>query len=304
MFGAIEAGGTKFVVAVGHINGPDKPPAIIDRAVIPTREPEETLADVLDFFRRQSEKRQEALAALGVASFGPLDLDPKSPTYGAITTTPKLVWRGFPLKKRLEAALSVPVAIDTDVAGAALAEATYGAAAGERDVVYFTVGTGVGVGVLSGGRIVHGIGHPEFGHLRVRRLPGDDFPGICPYHGDCLEGLASGPAIRARAGRPAEALAPDDPAWAPVADALAEAVAAVVLLLAPAKVILGGGVMKQRHLFPRIREGVRAKLGGYVAYPALMPGPEGLDAYIVPPGLGDDAGLIGAFELARRAVAR
>ncbi|HZG85826.1 ROK family protein [Paenibacillus sp.] len=286
--GAIEAGGTKIVCGIGTASG-----EIIDRIAFPTDRPDGAMARIEAFFK------EKPIAALGVASFGPIDLDPASPTYGSVTTTPKPGWSGFDFVGALRRAFPVPIGWDTDVNAAALGEATWGAAAGLASCVYYTVGTGIGVGVYAERRLVHGLVHPEGGHVWPRRHEQDRYEGNCPYHGDCLEGLASGPAIERRWQAKGSELPADHPAWEMEAHYLAQAVAGTVLLLSPGKVILGGGVMKQSHLFPMIREGVARRLNGYVSHEAVR---ERIDAYIVPPGLGDNAGLCGAVALGLNAL--
>ncbi len=282
LFGAIEAGGTKFVCAIG--TGPNDV-RVLER--FPTTTPEETLGRVIDFFQRHP----EPIAALGVGSFGPVDPNPSSPTYGYITTTPKPGWAHIDVAGTLHRALNVPVAFDTDVNAAALGEHRWGAGRGLHTFVYLTIGTGIGGGIIAGGRRHHGHQHPEIGHLLIPRLPEDDRPGCCPFHGDCLEGLASGPALQARWGRPAPELPPDHVAWEQEARYLAMGLVNLILTLSPQRLILGGGVMQQMHLFPRIRQYVVHYLNGYVS----LPNP---DTFIVPPMLGDRAGVLGALALA------
>lgn len=283
LFGAIEAGGTKFVCAVG--TGPDDLRA---ETRIPTTTPAATIAEVLAFFREQQETHGK-IAALGIGSFGPVDLDRGSPTWGHITSTPKPGWAGTDLAGELGRALGVPVAFDTDVNAAALGEGRWGAAAGLADFVYVTVGTGIGGGAVSGGRLVHGKLHPEMGHLRVRRDRAiDPFPGICPFHGDCLEGLAAGPAIAARWGKRAEELPADHPAWNLEARYLAELAATLALMLSPRKILFGGGVPQQPALLPLIRHHLAELLAGYLEAPE-----------IAAPALGPRAGLLGALALAQ-----
>lgn len=290
VFGGIEAGGTKFVCAVG--SGPDDLRAVVR---FPTTTPEETLGRAVAFL-----KDQGPLAAVGVASFGPVDLDPASPTYGYITTTPKPGWAYTDVVGPIRRALGVEVGFDTDVNGAALAEYRWGAARGSDTFVYLTVGTGIGGGGMVDGRLIHGLVHPEMGHVYVpHNRERDPYSGCCPYHGDCLEGLASGPAIEGRWGQPAETLPPDHPAWELEAEYLALAVANLVCLLSPRRVILGGGVMQQAHLFPPIRRRVKELLGGYIPSPTIL---ERIEAYIVPPGLGDRSGVLGTLALARQAA--
>ena len=250
-YGAVEAGGTKFMLAVG-----EDPLRLEQVTRVPTSDdPEETLASVIGYFRRAA-----PLDALGVATFGPVDF-----ATGRITTTPKLAWRNYPLRERLASALGVPVGFDTDVNGAALAEARCGAGRGVEDLVYFTVGTGIGGGAITGGRLVHGLMHSEMGHLLVRRAPGErpDFAGVCPYHGDCLEGMASGPAIEARWGRKPESLGKDHPGWQLEADYLAQACIAAVCVLSPRVIVLGGGVMEQAHLLGMVQSRANAYANGY-----------------------------------------
>lgn len=292
LFGGIEAGGTKFVCAVG--TGADDLRA---QARFDTTSPEETLAKVIDFFNRQQSVYGK-LAALGIASFGPLDLNPASPTYGSITSTPKPGWANTRLVAPIRQALGVPVAFDTDVNAAALGEKTWGAAQELETVVYLTVGTGIGGGVLINGGLARGLVHPEMGHIRLSRDAGrDPFAGICPYHGDCFEGLASGPALKARWGESAESLPPDHPAWQLEAHYIGQALAVYVCVLSPQRIILGGGVMAQRQLFSMVRAETQALLNGYVQSPAIQ---ETIDQYIVPPALGARAGVLGAIALARQ----
>jgi fructokinase len=277
IYGGVEAGGTKFVCAIG--TGPDD----IERIAFPTTTPEETIGHALTFFRDRA-----PLRSLGIASFGPVDLDPRSETYGYITSTPKPGWRNTDIAGMLGRALGVQVRFDTDANAAALAESRWGSARGLDDVVYITVGTGIGGGALAGGRLVHGLLHPEMGHMRPPHdRIADPYGGICPFHGDCLEGLASGPAIEQRWGISARCLPPDHPAWRLEARYLAAGVVNMVCTLSPRRVIMGGGVMEQSQLFAMIREEVCGLLNGYVA------GPE-----IGPPALGKNAGVLGAIALA------
>lgn len=285
LFGAVEAGGTKFVCAVG--TGPDD---LHDVETIPTTTPEETLGHVVAYFAGR------AVVAVGVGSFGPVDLDPASPTWGHIMTTPKPGWSGTDVAGPLARALGVPVGFDTDVNTAALAEHRWGAARDVRTFLYLTVGTGIGGGGFVGGRPIHGRMHPEMGHLLLPRDPDDAFAGVCPYHGDCWEGLASGPAIEARWGRPARTLPPDHPAWPVEARALARGLVNLILAVSPERIVLGGGVMRQGHLFALVRDEVRALLAGY------LPLPDDLASFIVPTGLAGHAGVLGALALAQATV--
>jgi len=294
LYGAVEAGGTKFVCAVG--SGPDDLRAEVRFG---TTSPEETLGRAIAFLREQR-AAHGPLMAIGVGCFGPVDLHRRSPTFGHITTTPKAGWNGVDVAGPLGVALGVPVSFDTDVNAAALGEWTWGAARGLDTFLYLTVGTGIGGGGMARGRLLRGLVHPEMGHLRVRRDVGrDPFEGCCPYHGDCLEGLASGPAIEARWGRPAHELPADHPAWELQADYLARAVADLICVLSPQRLVMGGGVMRQARLLPAIRKRVSSLVGGYVRDPALE---EDLDRFIVGPELGDRAGVLGAIAAARRAV--
>ena len=294
LYGGIEAGGTKFVCSVG--TGPDDLRAEV---TIPTTDrPAETIGAAIAFFEEQA--RAEPLAAIGIASFGPIDLDPRSPTYGSITSTPKPGWRFADLVGPVRAAFGCPVGFDTDVNGAALGEHRWGAAQGLGTFVYLTVGTGIGGGALVDGRPAHGLVHPEMGHILVPHdWQADPYPGFCPYHGDCLEGLAAGPAMRGRWGQPAETLPAEHPAWKLEAHYLALGIANIVMTLSPERVVLGGGVMHQPELYPSIRTEVQTLLNGYIQAPAIL---DRIDGYIVPPGLGDRAGVLGAIALAHLAA--
>jgi fructokinase len=284
MFGAIEAGGTKFVCAVGDENG-----KIVDRIQIPTTDPEETIPKVIQFFKKYS------LQAIGIGSFGPIDVNRESPTYGSITTTPKLKWRNYPFVQKLKEEFPVPIGFTTDVNAAALGEITFGTAQGLDSCLYITVGTGIGAGAVVQGKVLHGWLHPEMGHILVRRHPNDPFKGKCPYHSDCLEGLASGPAIEERWGEKAAALADESKVWELEGYYLAQAVMQYVLILSPEKIILGGGVMNQKQVFPYLYQSLQEFLNEYVELPELSD-------YIVSPGLGNDAGITGAIILAQQAL--
>ncbi|AZN39270.1 ROK family protein [Paenibacillus albus] len=288
LIGAVEAGGTKFVCGIGSEDG-----FIQDRVSFPTEAPEKTIANVINYFR---DKKVEAI---GIGSFGPINIDPTSPQYGYVTTTPKPGWGNYPVLPELRKVFDVPFGWDTDVNAAALGEATWGAAAGLDSCLYYTVGTGIGVGVYAEGKMVHGLVHPEGGHVLTRRHPEDTFEGFCPYHGDCLEGMAAGPAIERRWKVKGSELGVDHPAWEMEAFYLGQAVANAILLLSPKKIILGGGVMHQEQLFPLIHAEVRNNLKGYVSAEAVL---DGISSYIVPPGLGDNAGLCGSLALGLRAL--
>ncbi|MBB6253768.1 ROK family protein [Nitrospirillum iridis] len=291
--GAIELGGTKAVVGAAVMDGAMRPRPI-DTLRIPTTTPAETLARCAEALRGLA-TRMGGLDAVGVASFGPLQLDPRRPGYGGITRTPKPGWAGAPVRDHLADALGVPVAIDTDVNGAALGEGRWGAAQGLNSHVYVTVGTGIGVGVVVGGRPQHGLVHPEGGHLLVRRDTAlDPYGGHCPYHGDCLEGLACGPAIEARVGRPATDLPDDHPVWDLVGDYLGQMVANLLFVLSPQRIVIGGGVGGRPGLLTRVRHHAHRHIGGYIDHPALA---DGLSGFVVPPGLDTGSGLAGALAL-------
>ncbi len=287
IYGGIEAGGTKFVCAIG--SGPDSLQA---ETQFPTTTPDETIGRAIEFFQSQPAE----LAAIGIAAFGPVDLNPASPTYGYITTTPKSGWANTDLVGAIGRALGVPVGFDTDVNGAALGEHRWGAARGLDTFLYLTIGTGIGGGGMLGGRLMHGLIHPEMGHMRLPHdWDADPFPGLCPYHGDCLEGLAAGPAIQARWGQPAQTLPDDHPAWPLQARYLGLALANLVCILSPQRIILGGGVMNVLPLLALVRSEMQQLLNGYVQAPEIL---QQIDTYIVAPGLGSRAGALGAIALA------
>lgn len=290
LFACIEAGGTKFVLGIAH--GRDR---MLRTTRVPTTTPAETLAATLAFFD-EAAREFGRIAAFGIASFGPVDLDRRSPDWGWITETPKPGWSGTELAGLFGRSFDCPVGFDTDVNGAVLAESLWGAAVGADIALYVTVGTGIGGGALVEGRPVHGQRHPEMGHLLPRRHPNDrNFAGICPFHGDCLEGLASGPAIMARWGASLSDLPADHPAHAIIAGYLAQLVVAQQALLSPRRVILGGGVMATPGLIDRVRVEAARIAGGYF-------GTHDYADLIVPPGLADQAGLLGALALAQRAL--
>ncbi len=292
-FGAIEAGGTKFVCSVAA-----DPENYVSEVRFPTTTPEETLAKTVAFFREQKQKYN--ISALGVSCFGPIDLDKKSPTYGYITTTPKADWGFTEVVGVLERELELPVGFDTDVNGAALAEYKWGNPKGISNLVYYTVGTGVGAGVVINGVPVHGLVHPEGGHILVRQdRSRDPYDGFCRYHGNCLEGLCCGPSIQARFGKPAQELPEDHPIWEIIAGYLAQACVAQICQISPEKIILGGGVMEQKQLFPLIHQEVIRLLNNYVKHPMIL---EHIDEYITPPVLGNRAGACGAIALAQALV--
>jgi fructokinase len=283
LFGGIEAGGTKFICAVG-----EAPPTIHISTSIPTTTPSATLAQVIAFFQPYP------LCSLGLAAFGPIDLARESPTYGHILSTPKLAWQGCQIVDILQTQLGIPVAVDTDVNAAALAEFMYGAGQGCDPLVYLTIGTGIGGGAVIRGRPLHGLMHPEMGHMLLARAPGDTRPSGCPFHEDCLEGLASGHAIGVRFGAP-ETLPPQHEAWTLEATYLGQALATIATILSPQRIVMGGGVMHQPHVLTRLREACARTLHGYL--PRLKTASD-FEAYIVAPALGDTAGVIGALYLA------
>ena len=287
-YGALEAGGTKMVLAIMDENG-----NTLRQTAIPTKTPDETMPEMLAFFSAQP------ISALGIGGFGPLNLDQSSADYGCIMETPKLPWRHYPLLPVFREKLGVPVGLDTDVNAAAIAEARLGAAKGKKSCLYVTVGTGIGGGVMIHGKPVHGLMHPEIGHISVSPVPDDPMPrGICPYHPHCLEGLASGPSIEKRWGISAKELPERHPAWEIESAYLAQLCANAMLTFSPEMIILGGGVMQQKFLLPMIREKTVRLLNGYVAHPAVA---DGLNHYIVAPGLDTKSGITGAYLLAREA---
>lgn len=288
-YGALEAGGTKMVMSILTAEG-----EMIERKSIPTLTPAETMPAMIEFFGSYD------LTALGIGCFGPLDLNPASPTYGSITATPKLAWRNYPIRQAFADALRIPVGIDTDVNGAALAEVTMGAAKGLDSCVYVTIGTGIGGGVIMGGQPVHGMMHPEMGHQLMLPDANDPTPdGFCPYHKHCLEGLAAGPAIQKRWGVPGSELPRDHAAWVLEANYLAEMCHNAIMTLSPQKIILGGGVMGQEFLIGLIRARTLELLNGYISSPEVE---RGLADYIVAPGLGVNSGVMGAWLLAKEAA--
>ncbi len=293
--GAVEAGGTKFVCLVGS-----DPDHIVAQTRIPTGEPDGTLDQVLAFFQ-QEVSSGGPLAAIGIASFGPLELRRSHPRYGFITTSPKPGWSDVDLVRPIRSALGVPVGFDTDVNAAALGEGQWGSARGLDTFVYLTAGTGIGAGAVINGKVIHGLGHPEMGHLSVPRQPGDDFAGSCPFHGDCLEGMASGAAMAARWGRSAEQLDGDTLRAATRLEAayLAAGLRNIVYVTAPQRVVIGGGVTSLPGLFPLVRASLTQTLAGY---PACLE--HTADDFIVPAELGPLAGPAGALILAHRSRSR
>lgn len=295
LIAAIEAGGTKFNCAVG--TGPDD---IRSQVRIETTTPTETLREVVDYLEHAS-REFGALSAIGVGCFGPLDLQRNSETYGHITTTPKEGWKYTDLLGTLKECFHVPIGFDTDVNAAALGEHLWGNGQRCEPLVYLTVGTGIGGGVLLRGEPHHGALHPEIGHLMVPQVMSEapNPEGVCPFHGGCLEGLISGPAIEARWGAPASSFDADHACWGEFASLMALALMNLTLTLSPQRVILGGGVMHQTQLFPMIQEELQRMLNGYLQTRELV---EGIANYVVPPGLGDRAGVLGAMALGQQAL--
>lgn len=280
--GAIEAGGTKMVMAIGNEQG-----EIIERMSIPTETPQSTMPKLIAFFKeREIEK-------LGIGSFGPVCLDKENKKYGHILETPKLTWRNYDILGDLKRGLQVPCYLDTDVNAAAVGEATWGNARDVRNSIYITVGTGIGAGIIVDGKPVHGLMHPEAGHILVKRCEDDTFAGCCPYHHDCLEGMASGPAIERRWGISAKELQDKTQVWELEAYYLAQAIMNYILILSPQRIILGGGVMHQEQVLPLIRNKVKELLQGYICMPEL----EDMEHFIVTPGLQDNQGIMGCIQL-------
>lgn len=291
LIAGIELGGTKCIAILA--SGPD---AIHERVELPTTKPDETLAAleaVIDGWR--------GFAALGIASFGPISIDRSSADYGRITSTPKPGWAGTDIARRFASRYDVPTGFHTDVVGAALGEARWGAAQGLADLAYVTVGTGIGVGLVAHGQPVDGLTHSELGHIRPQRMAGDDWTGVCPFHGACVEGLAAGPAIAARTGIKGQELPADHPGWEGVVHALAQMLHAVVMTGVPRRIVMGGGVMVgSQFLFPRIRAALHQSIGGYIAIAEV----DDVDTFVVPPALGNNAGPLGAIVLGELALRR
>ena len=287
--GALEAGGTKMVLAIYDENGTE-----LERLTMPTETPDVTMPKMIDFFKKHE------IDALGVGSFGPLDLNPASPTYGSITSTPKLAWKDYPLLEKLLDGQNIPAGIDTDVNAAIIAEVELGAARGCENAVYVTIGTGIGGGVYSNGKTVHGLLHPEVGHALLKPHPDDPNPrGVCPYHESCLEGLAAGPAIGARVQGDAKDLPDDHPTFAIEAYYLAQMCVNLIMTLSPERIILGGGVMQREALLKQVRQETLRLLGGYIQSPAIL---EHIDEYIVAPELFPVSGLVGSYLIGKKAL--
>ncbi|MEY8355883.1 ROK family protein [Lachnospiraceae bacterium 54-53] len=280
--GALEAGGTKMVCATGDENG-----EIFERISIPTETPEITMPKLIGYFM------DKGIDALGIGCFGPIDLNRSSETYGCITTTPKLAWANYNIVGAFKEALGVPVGFDTDVNGSALGEATWGITKGLENSMYITIGTGIGAGIITNGKLLHGMLHPEGGHVLLSRHPDDTYEGGCPYHKSCLEGLAAGPAIEARWGKKGVELADRKEVWQLEAYYIAQALVDYIMVLSPERIILGGGVMHQEHMMPLVREEVKRQLAGYIKTKEL----DDMESFIVLPSLNDNQGIMGALKL-------
>ena len=295
LYGGIEAGGTKFKCVITTEDA-----RILYKKIIPTSAPEATMRQVVDFFQTKKGEYTGMLTAMGIGSFGPLDLEPRSRNYGSITATPKPGWSQFPILRIVQKALKVPTAIDTDVNAAALGEKMWGAGRQVNDLLYLTIGTGIGGGAVVNGKALHGLIHPEMGHFHIPHdHQSDPFEGGCPFHGDCFEGLASGPALQKRWGMRGEDLPDIHPAWELEAGYIASALAAFICILSPQRIVLGGGVMRRSQLFPLVRHKVQLLLNGYIQSPAILDHPE---EYICAPALGEGSGALGAAALAMQLI--
>jgi len=286
ILGALEAGGTKMVCAIGDETG-----KVLERISIPTKTPEETMPEMISYFKEKN------IEALGIGCFGPIDPDLKSETYGYITSTPKLAWQNFNIVGAFKEALGVPVGFDTDVNASALGEATFGITKGLDCSMYLTVGTGIGAGIFINGELLHGMMHPEAGHILLKLHPEDTYAGKCPFHGNCFEGLAAGPAIEERWGKKAAELTDNEKVWEIEAFYIAQALVNYTMIFSPQRIVLGGGVMHQEQLFPLIRKKTSEYLNGYIKTKQL----ENMDTYIVPPSLNDNQGVLGCLMLAQQA---
>lgn len=284
IYGALEAGGTKMVCALGKEDG-----TILEQFSIPTTTPDETIPQIIKYFK------DKEIVSLGIGAFGPVDVNKSSETYGYILDTPKTAWKNYDLVGNIKKELNIPIGLDTDVNGSCLGEMTFGTSKGLDSVVYITIGTGVGVGASINGQLLHGMLHPEAGHILLKQHPEDNYKGKCPYHGTCLEGLAAGPAIEDRWGKKAIELKDNDKVWEMEAYYIAQALVTFILTLAPRRIILGGGVMHQTQLFPRIRKEVEKLMNGYINTKEI----KDMDNYIVPASLQDDQGIMGCIQLAK-----
>ncbi len=283
LLGALEAGGTKMVCAVGDETG-----KVMDRISIPTETPEITMPKLIEFFKKYE------LAAIGIGTFGPADLNPKSETYGHIMATPKLAWKDYDIRGEFARALNIPVGFDTDVNAACLGEATFGCMQDVDTGIYITIGTGVGVGTMVNRQLLHGMLHPEGGHILLEKNPKDTYKGKCPFHSNCMEGLAAGPAIEGRYGKKAFDLKDVPEVWELEAEYIAKALVNYILILSPQRIVLGGGVMHQEQLFPLVRQKTVELLNGYVLTKEI----DNIESYIVPPSLNDNQGVMGCIQLA------
>lgn len=287
LFGGIEGGGTKFNCAVGN-----SPETIVAEARFPTTTPEETVGQVIEFFRPYADQME----SIGLGSFGPFDVDSASPTYGYITTTPKPHWGNVNILGMLHEKIDLPIAVEMDVVVAGLGEAKWGASKNDSHSLYLTIGTGIGGGYIVNGKPMHGLTSLEMGHIRIPHdLEQDQFGGACPYHGDCFEGLAAGPAVQRRLGERGETLPDDHPFWTIEAGYIAQALVNYILTQAPQRIIIGGGVMQKSLMFPSVRRKVQELLNGYINHPMIL---EHIEEYIVPPVLGGRSGVLGAIALA------
>jgi fructokinase len=284
LLGAIEAGGTKFVCAVGNTKA-----EVLHRHTIATTTPEETLTQVIEFFTTHP------VQALGVGAFGPVDVNPLSPKYGTILQTPKIKWQNYPLRHTLTQALNIPLALQTDVNVAALGEGILGQGKGLPSLLYLTIGTGVGGGYVQNGQFLPTLHHAEMGHLPITRYIDDLNIGVCPFHGDCLEGLICGPAIEKRSGKPSAKMTADDPFWQHWSGYLAQALMSYALTLSPHRIVIGGGVMNHPHLLPLLRQKFATLMNGYIEFTSIE---RGLESYMCSPKLGNDSGIIGGLLLA------
>ncbi|WP_423191751.1 ROK family protein [Caldifermentibacillus hisashii] len=290
MLGSIEAGGTKFVCGIGNEQG-----EVLERISIPTKTPAETIPEVIEFFKKRK------VEAIGIGTFGPIDVKKSSPTYGHILNTPKLAWQSYPFLQAVADELQVPTGFTTDVNAAALGEYQFGAAKGLDSCLYITVGTGIGAGAVVNGELLEGLSHPEMGHIIVRRHPDDHFEGCCPFHKDCFEGLAAGPAIEKRWGKKGVELTDRKEVWEMEAYYIAQALVQYIMILVPERIVIGGGVAHQESIFPAVRENVKSLLNGYFTHQELN---ENIADYIVAPGLKDNAGLVGGLVLASVELSR
>lgn len=294
-FAGVETGGTNIKCIIAS-----DPAHVISEMVLPTLDPDSSTKKVIQFFKDGEERYGIPITSMGVGAFGPLDLNPSRASYGSVTSTPKLLWQNYPLLAKLQSVFPFPIAIDTDVNAALLGETRWGAGIGFTDLVYVTVGTGIGGGVLSNGKIVHGLIHPELGHMIVRHdMQADPFEGICPFHKDCLEGLASGTSMTARWHTNPEQLTDNHAGWDLEAAYLAQMCLNLTLIISPQRIIIGGGVPQHNGLFANIRSKFQSLLNNYMVSSSFS---EKIESYIVPPMLGNHAGIFGTIALARTLI--